>query len=95
MENVLNKKPDTTRDCSALAASIQSETEELQTYIILACQYGIMGVHTDGSALSDFMPHQTVSRAEFGTVLSRILWGDTYNDSTPYYEKHLQALKEE
>jgi hypothetical protein len=39
------------------------------------------------------MPRKTVSRAEFGTVLSRILWGDTYNDSKPYYVKHLQALK--
>jgi hypothetical protein len=27
-------------------------------------------------------------------VLSRILRGDTYNDSIPYYEKHLQALKD-
>jgi hypothetical protein len=95
MANVLNKKPDTTKDCSAFAASIQSETEELQTYMTLACQYGVMGIHTDGSALSDFMPNRIISRAEFGTVLSRILWGDTYNDSIPYYERHLQALKSE
>jgi hypothetical protein len=40
------------------------------------------------------MPGKKVSRAEFGTVLSRMLWGDVYNDGNPYYAKHLQALKE-
>jgi hypothetical protein len=39
------------------------------------------------------MPNKKVSRAEFGTVLSRILWGETYNNATPYYANHLQALK--
>jgi hypothetical protein len=93
LANALDRQPDLTKDCSAFGVSIQNETTEMQKYMKLACQYGIMGIHTDGTALSDFMPRKTVSRAEFGTVLSRILWGDTYNDSKPYYVKHLQALK--
>ena len=47
MANVLDKKPNLAKDCSAFAASIQGETLELQEYMILACQYEIMGIHTD------------------------------------------------
>jgi hypothetical protein len=39
----------------------------------LACQLGIMGINSDGSAKEDFMPNALVTRAEFGTVLSRVL----------------------
>jgi hypothetical protein len=45
----------------------------LQSYIIQACELGLMGIHSDGTPLSAFMPEKTVSRAEFGTVLSRLL----------------------
>lgn len=38
-----------------------------------------------------------VSRAEFGTVFSRLMYGDIYNktvhSSAPYYENHLKALQ--
>ncbi|MDR2190089.1 MAG: S-layer homology domain-containing protein [Candidatus Peribacteria bacterium] len=53
-----------------------------------------MGIHTDGTPLKSFLPNQPVSRAEFGTVFSRVLYGDKYNDGIPYYINHLQALKE-
>jgi hypothetical protein len=53
-----------------------------------------MGIHSDWTPLSDFMPNKKVTRAEFGTVLSRLLYGTTYNNGTPYYLNHLQALKE-
>ena len=94
LANILEQHPDTTKDCSAFSASIQNESAELQAYMRAACQYNVMGIHFDTSPLSDFMPNQIVSRAEFGTVLSRILRGDTYNDSEVYYRQHLQALKE-
>ncbi|MDR0282402.1 MAG: hypothetical protein LBI53_03695 [Candidatus Peribacteria bacterium] len=71
--NILNKEPDLTKDCSAFTTSIQGETLELQKYMTLACQYNIMGINPDTTPLSDFLPNQIVSRAEFGTVLSRIL----------------------
>lgn len=65
VENVLHRQPDLTRDCSTFSASIRNETLELQQYMVQACQYGIMGIHTDGTPLSDFMPRQSVTRAEF------------------------------
>lgn len=50
---------------------------------------GLMGVD-----ISAFNPEDLVTRAQFGTVLSRALYGDAYNDGEPYYANHLQALKE-
>jgi hypothetical protein len=60
-----------------------------------ACKLGIMGIHPNGNALSDFMPASYVTRAEFGTVLSRMLWGNTYevNNEEKYYVNHLKALQ--
>ena len=42
------------------------------------------------------MPNKTVSRAEFATVLSRILWWNKYesSDESVWYVNHLNALKE-
>jgi hypothetical protein len=48
--------------------------------------------------VEEFMPNKIVDRAEFWTVVSRMLWWDTYNELDtyyhPYYEKHLKALQE-
>ena len=42
-----------------------------------------------------FNPSGKVSRAEFATVLSRVLFGSTYNKSgSRYYENHIKALNE-
>jgi hypothetical protein len=46
-----------------------------------------------GQGITAFRPYDTISRAEFGTALSRVLWGDQYEGGTPYYANHLQALK--
>jgi hypothetical protein len=53
-----------TGNCNTFS-DISNETEELQTYIIQACELGLMGIHPDGTPLSDFMPNKKVSRAEF------------------------------
>ena len=48
-----------------------------------------------GVGISSFNPSGVVTRAEFGTVLSRALWGNAHNiTTTPYYTAHLQALKD-
>jgi hypothetical protein len=94
LKNVLHRQPDLTKDCSAFAASIKQEPLELQNYMYLACQYNIMGINPDKTPIPDFMPNQYVTRADFGTILSRILRGDKYEGATPYYVTHLQALKE-
>jgi subtilisin family serine protease len=84
--NVLKKTPNTSLTCTF--SDIENETEELQWYIKQACQLGIMG-----QGISQFYPKGKVSRAEFGTVLSRALYGNTYNTGTPYYTNHLKILK--
>lgn len=66
---------------------ISTQNSELQDYMRLSCQLGIMG-----NNMSIFNPNGIVSRAEFGTVLSRVLFGSTYEDWFPYYTNHLQAL---
>jgi len=48
-----------------------------------------------GVGIDSFRPFDTVTRAEFGTVLSRAIWGDANNGSDPYYTAHLNALKAE
>lgn len=65
LKNVLHREPDLTKDCSAFAESIQEEPEELQHYMNLVCQYDIMGINPDKTAIPDFMPNQYVTRADF------------------------------
>jgi hypothetical protein len=47
-----------------------------------------------GIDMDYFQPLLVVTRAQFGTILSRLLYGETLNGGTPYYAKHLQALRE-
>lgn len=49
------------------------ESEEMQEYAILSCQLGLMGQN-----ITKFRPNDIVTRAEFGTILSRMLRGDKY-----------------
>ena len=67
---------------------------DLAWYIELAYQYQIMWINADWTPIEDFNPDKTVTRAEFATVLSRVLFGNTYNQSWKnYYEKHIEALE--
>ena len=89
-------KPNTSKDCSNFANSIASYNQEMKDYMVMACQLEIMGIHTTNyEAIPDFMPSKRVSRAEFGTVLSRVLWWNKYEwTNSNYYVNHLNALKE-
>jgi len=84
---VLGLTPDTSKDCEF--TDIENQTQEMQDYILEACQLGLMGVW-----ITEFRPNDKVTRAEFGTVLSRALRGDKYNGGTPYYADHLEALQD-
>ena len=67
---------------------------DLGWYIQLAYQFQIMGINADWTPIEDFNPNKTVTRSEFATVLSRIMFGDKYNqDWENYYEKHIKALE--
>ncbi|MBQ5945096.1 S-layer homology domain-containing protein, partial [bacterium] len=83
---VLGMTPDTSAACTF--SDIDSVKGDLHDYIIESCQLGIMG-----QGITAFRPYDTISRAEFGTALSRVLWGSQYEGGTPYYAKHLDALK--
>lgn len=68
---------------------ISKQSDEMKYYIKLSCQLWLMG-----QWMSKFDPNGLVTRAQFWTILSRVLWWEKYNISTPYYKKHLNALKE-
>jgi len=68
---------------------------DLPYYIQEWYKLQIMWIHANGSALTKFMPKLLVTRWEFATVFSRVLYGNLYNiDGANYYEKHLQVLKD-
>ncbi|MBQ9554277.1 hypothetical protein IJU97_05005 [bacterium] len=53
-----------------------------------------MGIHADGTPLTKFNPNRLVTRKEFATVFSRVLYGNKYNTyGDDYYTRHLNALK--
>jgi hypothetical protein len=83
---VLGMTPDTSKACNF--GDIDSVKGDLHDYIIKSCQLGVMG-----QGISSFRPYDTISRAEFGTALSRVLWGSQYEGGNPYYANHLNALK--
>ncbi|MFA6256445.1 MAG: hypothetical protein WC606_04640 [Candidatus Absconditabacterales bacterium] len=86
-EGVLHKSADNSGDCAF--NDISTQPEELQHYIVQSCLLGLMGQGMDA-----FDPNGLITRAQFGTLLSRTLYGDTYNGGNPYYVDHLQALKD-
>jgi hypothetical protein len=85
---VLGETPDEAASCTFV--DIDSVKGDLHEFIITSCQLGIMGQNMPGNK---FRPYDNISRAEFGTALSRVLWGDKYEGGTPYYANHLNALK--
>ncbi|MEI7562684.1 MAG: hypothetical protein WCJ39_03030 [bacterium] len=87
----LGKTPNTGLNCSF--NDMKNETLERQQYARLACQLHIMGHNPDGSLSKQFSPNDLVTRAQFGTVLSRVLWGNLYNGGVTYYLNHLKALQ--
>ena len=77
-------------------------SDEMQFFTKTACQLWLMGLEPDGQTPKQtFDPHEYVSRAQFGTVLSRLIYGDANNlddnELTTYarYHKHLYALQKD
>lgn len=70
-------KPDRSRKCEF--TDISNEIKEMQGYIILSCQLGIMGLDYHGDPTTIFNPDYVLTRDQLVTVLSRILFDDTYN----------------
>ena len=62
------------------------ESQEIKQYAEQACALGLMWID-----MQYFQPSKLVSRAQFGTILWRLLWWKIV--SNPYYEGHLNKLK--
>ena len=87
--NILWKKPDLTQWSAKFYDITDELNEEYNNAVTLASQLWIMWVNMDGY----FRPHDIVSRAEFGTALSRMLfWTEDWSDL--YFTTHLNKLKE-
>ena len=94
MSGVLEKEPVITEEVDYKDVDPQ-KLWDLAWYIQLAYQYQIMWINTDWSSMDVFNPNKTVTRAEFATVLSRVLFGDIYNQNwAKYYEKHIESLQD-
>jgi hypothetical protein len=65
------------------------ESDEIKDYAVKACSLWLMWLD-----MKKFSPNLRVTRAQFGTIMSRLLWWKKYAWGTPYYRKHLNALKE-
>ncbi len=55
-----------------------------------------MGYDADGTTKRAlFEPNREVSRAQFATLLSRLLWDNMFdnNDDTYYYVEHIKSLR--
>ena len=93
--NILGLTPDINKICifPDVPSSLDTQYDD---WVTKACQLGLMGV-----GINLFYPYWKVTRAEFGTVLSRALnWKDSVtinnlNNSDPYYKKHLEYLRNE
>ena len=86
--NVLGKTPDTDKTISFRDVSAELDAE-YNNGVTLAYQLGIMWIN-----IEEFRPNDLVTRAEFGTALSRMLFGLADGDGA-YYETHLQKLMDE
>ena len=86
--NVIGLVPDTTRTCEF--KDIKKEIPELQYYIKLSCQLGIMGLDYYWDEVAIFNPNHVVTRDQFVTILSRAIRWDTYNlqsEEYSFYDK--------
>ena len=94
MTKVLWKTPATTGE-KANYTDVNESLGDLADFIEIAYAYKIMWINADWTPLKNFNPNGKVTRAEYATVFSRVLYGDKYNKSEwNYYEDHIKALKD-
>jgi len=78
---------------------IEYQTPETRFYAKTVCQLSLMGLESNWiDPLESFMPEEVVTRAQFWTILSRLIFVWEYNikkwDTMDWYVKHLNALKQ-
>ena len=90
--NVLGLTPDSTKTGCDKFTDTKTLDGDTQLYIMRSCQLGLMWVDTNGNVLSKFRPNESVTRAHFVAIFSRLLFGSQYDGGTPYYAKHIAGL---
>ena len=73
----------------------ERESDEIGVYAKKSCALWLMGIY-----MENFKPNKLLDRAEFGTIISRVLWWEKYNipnatKDNKYYVKHLDEVKKE
>ena len=92
---VLWLEPDTSAKCTFTDVTAALDAQ-YDNWVTKACQLGLMGQN-----ITAFRPNDPVTRAEFGTTLSRALNSNDadklaeMNAADPYYKEHLNFLKNE
>ena len=84
--NALGQTPDYSKSCNFSDPDIVAD---LVPYVQKSCQLGLMGQNA-----TSFNPYGNLTLAQFGAILSRILWWEAYEGTSPYYVGHLRALQE-
>ena len=102
--NVLGMKPEKWKSGCDKFNDISTLNAELRNFVTISCELGLMWLESDWKTpAKSFNPGRYVTRAQFGTVLSRLLFGDKYNvkdesgissQKSFWYKQHLQALSD-
>lgn len=94
-KEVLELEPNIEKPCIFL--DIKNENKNNQLIIEQACQLNLMWVQQNGITSAEiFRPQDTVTRNEFITTLSRLLFGEKNNlieSSGEFYKDHTLALE--
>lgn len=91
IQKVVEKDPALTWDVTY--ADVDESLGDLAGYIKLAYQYQIMWINADGTPIEKFNPYGLVTRGEYATVFSRVLFGSKFNKEwADFYTNHLAAL---
>jgi len=88
--NVLGKTPDTSKVVPNFPDVDAQLDADYNNWVTLAYQLGIMGI-----GIEKFRPFDLVTRAEFGTALSRMLYGTADGEGADWYSTHLAKLMNE
>ena len=88
--NVLGKTPDTSVEVPTFPDVDEKLNKDYNDWVTLAYQLGIMWIN-----VNNYRPFDLVTRAEFGTALSRMLFGLEDGEWNEWYSTHLAKLMEE
>ncbi len=89
-KSVWNRPEDYSKNCNFKDGEVWSDLTE---WIKTSCRLGIMGQDGKWGTNEYFNPNGYVTKAEFWTMLSRIIRGDLYDGWEPYYQSHIEQLQ--